>query len=416
MKAMEIRAVSSVAIPATSKLNPVRELVIPLPVQKAMAYLAILGRCYLSGGVVRDLLMSRQPKDYDLISDASVEMITGIPGAKVMTNVTNTIFVHVDGIEIEITPLQNKGKHGIIDDLMDRDLTINSMAIQVSVKNGQIVLGTLLDPTGRGVGDVKQGIVHFSDTAEITPERLIRTCRFASTLNFTASRETIDKLRAHSGSIGRAPVEKVQTEFMKILESDNPSAGLSLMIETGILDHMLKFAKSPAEVSTQNLNLERTVQASQDVRLVILLKELRYTSKNFNGFLKKYCFSNEEIQRSQKLLEALESVDKLQSNAEIREVLAKLAGNKEKDQYLEGFISLLKAYSVLSNELEVRIRKASQATLTIRELAVNGEDLKQMGLSGPGIGNALKRLLALVIADPDLNSKEVLLSKIKEGK
>ena len=407
---------SSTVLPSRSRLNPVKELVIPQPVQRVMAYLAVMGRCYLCGGVVRDFLMSRQPKDYDLISDASAEMIARIPGAKVMSNTTNTIFVHVDGIEIEITSLQNKSKHRIVDDLMDRDLAVNSLAIQASVKNGQVVLGTLLDPTGRGVDDIREGVVHFSDTAAITPERLIRTCRFASTLNFTASSETVEKLRTHGGSIGQAPAEKVQTELIKLLESDNPAAGLSLMIETGILEHMLKFAKSPAEVSAQNASLDRIERAASDVRLVVLLKELGYTSKNVNGFLKTYCFSNEEIQRCQKLLEALESSDKLGSDPEIRNVLAKLVGNKKKDQHLENLLSLLKAYSLLPNELEIRIRKDSQDPLTIRELAINGDDLMPMGLSGPEIGKTLKRLLALVLSDPDINSKETLLSKIREVK
>ena len=402
-------------VPA-ARLKPAQKVNFPSALTAVVAYIsAIGGKCYLTGGAVRDLLLQRPCHDFDLSVDLPPQAIQRIPGAQEMSNVTKTIIIKNRDIEIEITPLENKGKTRMVDDLVDRDLTINSAALPLFYRHGQLILGTLLDPSGMGVKDINDGLIRF--LGEVTPERVIRACRFIATLDFSAPPETIEVLRKQSNNVTAAPVEIIHNELIKILKADNPRLAFSIMKETGIFQQLLKYA-GISESLPQTANIERVARADKSVRLIVLLRELGYNSKTVKDFLKKYAFSNDETSKTQKLLEALEMTEKRfpeiqQSDRAIREILCRLVGNKQKDQYLSDYIKLIKAYRSISELMEINIQKATNSPLTVKELKVNGEDAMEAGFSGRQVGQALNHLLQLVIADPSLNERENLLGELK---
>lgn len=403
------------------RLNLPHQINFPKPLIEVLKGILSRGKCYIVGGAVRDLMLGKTPNDLDLVSNLNNRELASLPGAKNMKNVTETTIIHVDGIEIEITPLANLNAERIEDDLVERrDLTINAMAIPVFIKNGKIVLGTLLDPSGMGVEDTTRGIIRFGFKGH-NHSAYLRACRFGAVLGFTIPTETLSAIACNKHKIANEVPEKVEIELKKLLLSDYAIIGLAALKQTGLLGEILKNGRAPSQVSADRADMARVAQANKEIRLVVLLNELGYTSKTAAGFLKHYHFSNEDIFRTQKLLAALKTAqarfkDLQESDALIREILSGLVGKKQKDRYFADFISLLKAYRPLTLDLESRIIAAGRAPLTIGELEINGNHLKNQGITGRDLGETLKRLLSLVIKDPSRNVREILLNNIKEDK
>ena len=398
------------------RYNPVQQLILPRPVIAFLTYLAARGKCYLAGGAVRDLMLNRQPADFDLVSDLTPDQLAAaFPQAKEMMNVTKTFILHLEGIEIEITPMQNKGYSRIEDDLIQRDLTINAMALPFLLRNGKVTVGTLLDPTGKGVEDLIAGRIRFG--RKVAGDTLLRACRFMAKFDFQFDEEQKQLVSENRKLVIELPPEKAQVEIQKLLEASDPVPTLQLMRETGLLEEMLKFSGAPDRSRLEKADLEKVAKADKSVRLIVLLKELGYTSKDVVRFLNKYRYSSYEIKRTQKLLAAIEAAEQnlpamAKSDRAIREALFQLVGNKEKNQYLADYIELLKLFYTLSDTMEIRIRNAARSPLSIKELKVTGNDIMEQGISNRHIGEALNYLLQLVIADPELNQRETLLNEL----
>jgi tRNA nucleotidyltransferase (CCA-adding enzyme) len=392
------------------------ESIFPQPVKEIIRTFVRPGiSLHLVGGAVRDLALGKTPRDFDFITDAPSSIISALPTA-VEVNKKGTYQIKIAGVEIEITSFRIKGRASAAEDLLDRDITINSLAreINLSADSREIIVGDILDPVG-GLADLTQGMIRFSDQGEITPERMIRACRIAANLGFEIEKATGQKIIDKVIAITAGTTERLREEFTKILISDNVDYGLTILQETGILAQMLKFA---GITDAHTPDLLRIAQAPQELRLVVLLHELGLSFDEAQIFTKKFKYSNDETLRTQKLLGALQAAigqyEALQQTENgsraIRSILSKLAGRKErKGEYFEDYINLLKVCLNIPQTLEVKVRQEMRAPLTKDDLAINGGDLSALGMGQAEIGATLNYLLPLVIADPSKNERELLL-------
>ncbi len=124
------------------------------------------------------------------------------------------------------------------DDQKRRDFTINAMAISLSKEN----FGELIDPFN-GMQDLSDQILRTPlepiQTYSDDPLRMMRAIRFASTLKFTIEQNSLQAIKQEAKRIEIVSMERIMTEFNKIMLSEQPSIGLGLLEKTGLFDIIL---------------------------------------------------------------------------------------------------------------------------------------------------------------------------------
>ena len=191
---------------------------------------------YLMGGAVRDYLRNKTPKNYNLCTNATPEQVgmilseagfkkdsegkkTWSEGSRDKNKVTS-IMADVDGEKFEIETLRKKDGEftdSIIEDSERRDLTINSMYIELSKSDGEN--SKLYDPTQNGWYDITNGNIKSSGDVEskfkedkIRMFRAIRFyCQFGKAKMDDKVKDAIKKLRNEASKI---PLSKIRDEFL----------------------------------------------------------------------------------------------------------------------------------------------------------------------------------------------------------
>ncbi|MBN2015957.1 HD domain-containing protein [Candidatus Dojkabacteria bacterium] len=211
---------------------------------------------YLVGGGVRDMLMGRKPKDYDIATDAHPEVISKIFTKAVATGAKfGSIIVLVKDSEgephsVDVTtyraeeylsgrwPSKVEFITSIEGDLSRRDFTINAIAVDlVALQHEREEV--IFDPFS-GQEDIKKEIIQaVGDPEERFKEdalRALRACRFASVLGFNIDSRTKNAIESVLSMIDNLSAERIRDEFLKIIhDSPKPSVGLKLLKDTGIL-------------------------------------------------------------------------------------------------------------------------------------------------------------------------------------
>lgn len=212
--------------------------------------------CYAVGGWVRDLMLGRECKDIDVVVVGN-----GIEYAKKVAENLNpklkvnyfsnfgTAQFNYQGIDYEFVgarkeSYQRESRKPIVengsieDDIARRDFTINAMAISLCNEN----FGELLD-IYNGSQDLKDRRIRTPLDPDITysddPLRMLRAIRFASQLNFTIEKESLEAITKNASRMDIISKERIHTELNKILLSPKPSIGLELLFQTGLLDYVL---------------------------------------------------------------------------------------------------------------------------------------------------------------------------------
>ena len=201
-----------------------------------------------AGGCVRDKLLGRQPKDYDIATSAVPrEVLRLFPGANEVGAHFGVVIAKHGGHHVEIATFRTDGSYhdgrrpvsvefsSPEEDARRRDFTINGL-FEVP-ESGEIV-----DHVG-GLADLRAGILRaIGDPAARFSEdslRLLRAVRFAAALGFEIELRTLAALSAHAGLLGRIAVERIREEFSKILVSQRRRQGFERLVETGLMWHIV---------------------------------------------------------------------------------------------------------------------------------------------------------------------------------
>ncbi len=220
---------------------------------------------FLVGGCVRDLLMKRKPKDWDLTTNAEPDDILRVFGENAFYE-NNFGTVGVKNREtkdetlkiVEITPYRVESNYSdkrhpdsvkfskfLEDDLKRRDFTINSLAYRVSQE-------TLIDNFG-GLKDIKDKIIKTVGKPEERfgedSLRILRAIRFVSELGFFIETETLNAIYVSRETIKYVSCERIKEEFEKIIMSENPMIGLAMAEKLGLLQYISKYLQNMVGVS-----------------------------------------------------------------------------------------------------------------------------------------------------------------------
>ncbi len=207
---------------------------------------------YLVGGCVRDLILRREPKDWDVTTNARPEEIIGLFEKTVYENTFGTVMVIQEDVsqetlrQIEVTPYRTEAEYSdfrhpdevkfsdkLEDDLKRRDFTINAM----SFRKGQItdIFGGLKDLENKILRTVGDPDERFTEDAL----RILRAVRFAMQLDFSIAHETTESILKNSLLIKKISAERIRDEFEKIILSKNPSAGIVMLQKFNLLKNII---------------------------------------------------------------------------------------------------------------------------------------------------------------------------------
>jgi len=223
----------------------------PLASSLAAAFAAKGFRLALVGGPVRDAILGRLGNDLDFTTDAHP-----LESKKILKSWAENVWD--TGIEfgtvagkrgdttVEVTTYRSETyekdsrkpdvEYGdsIEGDLSRRDFTVNAMALELTTVKPEFI-----DPFG-GIDDLAKKILRTPVTAEQSfsddPLRMMRAARFAAQLNFTLADDVLEAMSSMAPRLSIISAERIRDEFVKLLMSEHPRIGITILVDTGLAD------------------------------------------------------------------------------------------------------------------------------------------------------------------------------------
>lgn len=201
---------------------------------------------YLVGGCIRNILLEKRVYDFDFATNATPNELMSIFPKVIPTGIKHgTVTVIHRGFQFQVTTYRLDGRYSdrrrpnevffapnIDKDLKRRDFTINALACNP-------LTGECLDQFG-GIEDLKKKIIRTignpKDRFEEDALRMMRACRFTAELKFNLEDKTRKAIFELKEKINDISAERIKDEFIKIIESPNPSIGIECMRLTGLLE------------------------------------------------------------------------------------------------------------------------------------------------------------------------------------
>lgn len=429
---------------------------------------------YFVGGSVRDLILKRKIKDWDLTTNATPEQILKTFPDGFYDNQFGTVGIPVE-IETqkkvaEVTTFRTE--HGYSDkrhpesvtwgktleeDLSRRDFTINAIALKIGEKE----IFELIDPYD-GEKDLNKKIVRAVGDPNLRFKedalRLLRAIRITTELDFKIEEKTWEKIAEDALLIKHISAERIQTELLRILSSENHFDGIMLLKESGLLEFILPellegvgFSQvrpgrhHTTDVFTHNLmSLKLCPSKDPIVRFAALLHDVgkpKSATKDKEGLV---IFHNHEVfgaRIADKICERLKfskvekarivnlirwhmfGVNENQTDSAIRRFIRKIGVENVQDMMDIRIADRLGSgrpedswrLKLFREKVEEQLKPAK---FSINDLAIDGNDImKKLQIKpGPEVGKILNQLFEEVDEDLSKNTKEFLLQRIKKLK
>lgn len=416
------------------------------------------------GGCVRDLVLGRPAKDWDVATSAHPDEVQRVFRRTIPTGIAHgTVTVLVGAESIEVTTYRGEGAYSdarrpdhvvfgvtLEEDLARRDFTMNAMAYDP-------VQDRVVDPFG-GHADLAARVIRaVGDPAARFAEdglRVMRAVRFAATLEFSVEPATEAAIPSALGSLARVSAERVRDELLKLLGAGRPSIGLEIAERTGVLGVIMPELVEGVGVMQNRhhrWDVWRHTLAAVDgtpgdaiVRLGTLLHDVakprtaapkpdapgeftfyRHDSvgaEMADAVARRLKLSNKERERIVALVaHHMFWYSPEWSDATVRRFIRRVGPELLPDLFA------LRTGDVVGRgfgedpenelgELRRRVDKvmAEDQALSIGDLAVDGGDVMRVLGVGPGrvIGDTLRALLEEVLEDPELNTRDRLLERL----
>ena len=272
---------------------------------------------YIVGGCVRDLIMNRMPKDWDVTTNAKPEEIQKIFPDSFCENEFCTVGVKV-GEEnekevVEVTTYRIESKYSdkrrpdkviiaktLEEDLGRRDFTMNAVALKITnykkqntnktqIINNNIQTNYEIVDLYGGQEDIKKKIIRtVGNPHERFDEdalRMMRVIRFHAELGFEIEKNTFKAVQKYHGHMKYIALERIKDELTKIILSDNASDGIDMLHQTGLLEYVIPELEKGVGVAQNRhhiytiynhsiLSLKHCPSKKLEVRLASLLHDI----------------------------------------------------------------------------------------------------------------------------------------------
>jgi tRNA nucleotidyltransferase (CCA-adding enzyme) len=432
-------------------------------------------QAYLVGGCIRNMLIKKPIKDWDMTTNATPEQILEIFEVGFCDNQYGTVGLPIDisgqKCVVEITTFRTEGEYSdrrhpgkvswgksIEEDLKRRDFTINAIALELEAQP-QGLTYKLIDPY-EGQKDIENKIIRaVGNPKERFKEdalRLLRAIRIATELSFSIEENTWKEIISDASLIKEVSGERIRIEILRILASDNAYEGIMLLKNSNLLNYILPellvgngiSQARPGrhhidDVFTHNvLSLKLCPSKDPVVRFAALLHDVgkpEVMSKDKEDLVifhnhevagakiageicERLKFSKIDKERVVRLIRwHMFGVNENQTDSAIRRFIRKIGVENVKDMMDIRIADRLgSGRPALSWRLKLFKQKVEEqlkpAKFSINDLAIDGNDvMKELNIKpGPKIGEILQKLFEEVDEDLLKNNKEFLLKRIKE--
>lgn len=427
---------------------------------------------FLVGGCVRDYLLNKIPKDWDITTNAKPEEIIKVFNQEniktLYENDFGTVAVFIDENILEVTTYRVECNYidrrhpecvnwtkNIEEDLKRRDFTINAMAMDVSQETPKIIdlfngHEDLKNKIIRTVGDADE---RFSEDAL----RMLRAVRFASVLGdeWVIFKTTYDSIIKNGELLKKVSFERIRDELIKIVTSKNAKKGILLLKETNLLHYIIPELElgygckqnkhhiyDVFEHNLESLNFAAKKDFNMHIRFAALLHDIaKPESKRGEG--ENATFYNHEIigaEVTEKILKRLKfakkDIDKIVNLVRyhlfyynVDEVTESSIRRLIKNVGIKNMSDLIKlrmcdrigsgcpkAEPYKLRHLKYLIEKVSKDPISVKMLKINGQDVMNILNIKPSkkIGLILEILLAEVLEDPEKNNVDYLKKRTAE--
>ena len=430
---------------------------------------AILGRlesagyeAWCVGGAVRDLLLGREPGDWDVTTSARPETLLELFAPHALPtglrHGTVTVRPEGGGAGVEVTTFRRDGAYSdhrrpdrvaftgsLEEDLSRRDFTVNAIALSRR--------GELRDPFG-GRADLEAGVLRaVGEAARRFDEdalRILRCLRFASRLGFSVAPDTAAALRACAPLLGEIAPERVREELTGILCGEHVLEVLleypdvlgavvpELLPTVGFDQHSVYHCYDVWEHTARAV---AAVPPSPVLRWTMLLHDLGKPDTFFldgEGRGHFYGHWRKSLEHARAILDRLRfdnhsrrTILELVERHDCELPLTERAVRRNLARYGERTLRLLLEVKRADNLAQAEQYRDRQVLIcqwedllelalsggecfSLGQLAVRGGDLTALGLRGPAVGRALEELLNLVMDEKLPNDRAILLDYTKE--
>lgn len=388
------------------------------------------------GGAVRDALLGIDTLDWDIATSARPEQVQQLFKRTIPVGIQfGTVGVlDRDGVLHEVTTfrhdVETDGRHAVVkfgasldEDLARRDLTINAIAVHAETLE-------LRDPFD-GRGDLERRLVRCVGDAQQRMQedrlRALRALRFAGRFDFAVDPATWQAIKDSAPHLGRLSMERVKQELEKVMEQvARPSVTLERYREAGIFAALLPaLDAAPAARFAAIDHLAFGRPERRLLRLAALFVEPgKRPAPTLEKSLKDLKFSNVEARAAVSLAEAVGD-HRWSEIAELRDADLRRAVARVGRLMVPSLARVLWARAKAEGATAVQakagrvlyrhaLRVAFRDPLSVGDLAIDGEDLQREGVApGKAMGDMLKHLLDVVLADPTRNTREALLAVVR---
>ena len=433
---------------------------------------------YLVGGCVRDILIGREPKDWDITTNATPEKIQELFPDSFYENDFGTVGIKPpEGREelgvVEVTPYRvetgysdfrrpDEVKWGktLEEDLARRDFTMNSIALKVDYENpDKIPLEDAIEDPYQGLKDIEKKLIRTVGNPEERfgedALRILRALRLSAELGFAIESETLEAMGKQAHLLEHISRERIRDEFTKIIMSEAPSVALGLAAHLGLLKYItpelekgIGVGQNKAHAYTVWEHLLRSLDHASKknfplyVRLAALFHDIAkpHTKRIIKGQATFYGHEVVGARITKKVLEDLkfskEIVDKVvklvrwhmffSDTEQITLSAVRRLVRNVTPELVWDLMSVRAADRIGTGrpkESPYRLRKyhsmieqVMRDPISVKQLKVGGEEVMKITgtKGGPHIGAILEILLSEVLENPELNTKEYLEKRVSE--
>lgn len=414
---------------------------------------------FVVGGAVRDLILGREVKDWDLTTNLEPEEVLELfPKNSFYNNLFGTVGISYKDEIFEVTTYRSEegyadSRHpdkviwgkSLEEDVKRRDFTINAMAMDIDGKVFDFYEGQK-DLENRLIRTVGNPDERFMEDAL----RMMRAIRFSAQLKFQIEEKTFESIINNAKLINNIAYERIAQELFLILQCEHPGDGMIVLKNSGILAEIMPEILGGVGMTQRGHHIydvwKHSLEALNNcsstnpiTRLATLLHDVgkpqtMRTVGNENTFHnhevvgsrialsigKRLKLSKEDLQQLFILVRwHMFSVSEMQTDKAVRRFIKNVTV-----PYLEEMIALRRGDRLGSGSKETswrwelfkkRLIEVQKQPFSVKDLKVNGQDVMEMLKIKPSrkVGEVLDALFAQVEEDPRLNEREVLLEKIK---
>lgn len=425
---------------------------------------------YFVGGCVRDLIIGREPKDWDITTNATPEQIISLFEETFYENNYGTVGVVNKGVchetlkVIEVTPYRLESFYSdfrrpdsvtfsskIEDDLKRRDFTINALALNNK--------GLLID-LYKGQNDIETQVVRtVGDPNERFAEdalRMLRAVRIHAELGFMISHETQQAIQKNANLLEKIARERIRDEFTRIILSSHPAEALEMTHRLGILKYIIPELEKGIGIDQNKAHafdvwthLLKSLQHSADksyplhVRLTALFHDISKPETRRKGENDEWTFYGHEVVGSrvtEKILKNLKFSKEMTdlvtnlvrwhmffsdteqiTHSAVRRIIAKVGKDHIWDLMNVRICDRIGTGRPKENPYRLRkyksmVEEVLSDPISVNMLKIDGNILiKELGIQpGRRMGYLLHALLEEVLENPKLNTLDYLKNKSME--